>query len=351
MKRIQIYALLFILLLCPTLLVGCEIMKPDANQGQGVSYSTVKINYHYEYDVIIEHYYQETYSVLTGVDTNITITYVPPIKIGYKFLGWTLNSGGSGSLVSSTLTVVGFGADSIYNLYAKYEVITYNVVYHLNGGENSPANPTELTGTKALQVPTRAGYEFGGWYLDADFTYYFPILQLQDNDVTTLDVYAKWIYIYSITYQSNIDNLSVVGNKYYTQYLEDEPYGFDIYLHPERFVGYLFLGWTYEGQSQPVKEVVVSIPAGYNKNLTFVANYLKATSTDDFPGLEITIQNNYVTYVVPEDFIGEIVVPDIAIKGQYVDYPVTMANVLYYGDLPPTVIASDDVEINYQKKS
>lgn len=350
MKKILKFVSLLILMLCLLSLVACENNDGDT-PNSGTIYSTVKINYHYEYGVTIEHYYQETYSVVSGVSYEIDITYTPPIKLGYKFLGWTLSSGGDGDLISSQLTGVSVGSGTTYNLFAKYEIITYNVVYHLNDGKNNSDNPTELSGTKSLLSPTRDGYVFGGWYLDSDFTNRTTILQMRDNDETTLHLYAKWLGIYTITYKSNIDNLPVEGDKSHTQYIEDYLYEFDINLGVEHFEHYLFLGWTYEGQDKPVKSVNLEIPLGYNKDLVFVANYMKATSSNDYPGLEVTIGFNDINYVVPEDFDGEIIVPDIAGKGPYAEIPVTVVYISYYGDEPPTVIAGDDVEIHFQKLS
>ena len=351
MKKLKLLRF-FILLLCPLLLVGCELNNNTSNQNQGTSYSTVKVNYHYQYDVAIENYYQETYSVISGVSSEIDITYTPPIKLGYRFLGWTFSSGGKGDLISSKLEIVGVGAGSVYNLYAKYEIIPYSVVYHLNGGENNPNNPTELTGTKSLQSPTRSGYKFDGWYLEAEFTHRIFTLEMQDNDETTLHVYAKWLQYYSITYQSNIDNLPIEGDKAHTQYLEDDFYGFSIRLKNEHFENYLFLGWTYEGQSDPVKfDSVLDIPPKYNRNLNFVANYRKATSSKNHPGLEVNVDFNDASYIVPEDFVGEIVVPDISGKNNYTEYPVTKAWIYYYGEEPPTVIAPDGVDVRFFKRS
>ena len=350
MRKIQKFAVMFILMLSLLTLVACE-NRNDGGKNPGVSYSTVKINYHYEYDTIIENYYQETYSVVSGVSNEIEIKYTPPTRLGYKFLGWTLSSGGKGDLISSKFNVVGVGAGTTYNFYAKYEIIPYEVVYHLDGGENSPDNPTQLTGTKNLQAPKRDGYKFDGWYLESDFIHYITALQMQDNDEPTLHVYAKWLKIFTITYKSSIDNLPIEGDKEQTQYIEDYFYETYIRLKNEHFEHYLFLGWTYDGQSEPAKfDSKIEIPPRYNKDLVFVANYLKATASDDFPGLKVTIDENSASYTVPEDFVGEIIVPDIAGRGKYVEYLISSVHINYYGEVPPTVIARDGVSIYYNKR-
>ena len=52
-----------------------------------------------------------------------------PIKTGYNFLGWYLDT----AIVYEPIL------DSV--LVAKWEEITFDIIYELYGGENSPQNP------------------------------------------------------------------------------------------------------------------------------------------------------------------------------------------------------------------
>lgn len=70
--------------------------------------------------------------------------------------------------------------------------VTHAITYVLDGGVNAAANPaTYVEGTSvALADPTREGYDFAGWYLDADFQNRVEnIAPEAAGDVT---LYAKW---------------------------------------------------------------------------------------------------------------------------------------------------------------
>ncbi|MFR7881447.1 MAG: InlB B-repeat-containing protein [Christensenellales bacterium] len=80
----------------------------------------------------------------------------------------------------------------------------YEIEYVLDGGINHPNNPTSYTDSDlpvGLNNPSKTGYTFDGWYLDAECT---------GNKITELDasmsgkvtLYAKWIATkYTIDYQ------------------------------------------------------------------------------------------------------------------------------------------------------
>lgn len=74
----------------------------------------------------------------------------------------------------------------------------YNVVFEENGGseiadiqltENTPLSLTD-------KIPSYQGYQFEGWYTDADFT-----SRIEDNHVVNSDLtlYAKWSKLYNVT--------------------------------------------------------------------------------------------------------------------------------------------------------
>jgi len=71
--------------------------------------------------------------------------------------------------------------------------VAYQVTYVLDGGTNAEANPTVFSpnsGEIALADAVKDGADFGGWYLDEEYT----------TEVTSIDttvpgdvtVYAKW---------------------------------------------------------------------------------------------------------------------------------------------------------------
>ena len=89
--KAMVVAMTILLLSALVCACGFDGGAQDGSTGNNkpVSYGTATVRYHYEYDVIIEHYYQEKYSVVIGEDYKITEFYTPPVKAGYRFVGWT----------------------------------------------------------------------------------------------------------------------------------------------------------------------------------------------------------------------------------------------------------------------
>lgn len=72
----------------------------------------------------------------TFVSSNLPITLPTPTRTGYEFGGWFLSSDFSGA----AQTTIPAGTDSNVYVYAKW-IKTYNIIYHLGGGENAESNP------------------------------------------------------------------------------------------------------------------------------------------------------------------------------------------------------------------
>lgn len=124
------------------------------------------------------------------IEESETIT-IPedPTKDGYIFAGW----------YSDEDLTVGYSFKTApttnMTLYAKWlpalgGIDSYNVTYVLNGGVNHPDNPIEYSSLTNLVVfePTKEGYTFEGWYIDASFQSPISSSGLS-HDVT---LYAKW---------------------------------------------------------------------------------------------------------------------------------------------------------------
>ena len=58
------------------------------------------------------------------------------------------------------------------DLYARWELITYSITYHLDGGVNNASNPDKyaINLPLTLAAPTKEGHIFLGWYETADFS-------------------------------------------------------------------------------------------------------------------------------------------------------------------------------------
>ena len=80
---------------------------------------------------------------------------------------------------------------------------TYTIQYELNGGSVSDTLPAGYKQGEEVNIPTpiRDGYEFKGWYLDADFqTEFYATSNLNQN----ITLYAKWE-----TRQINVTNIII----------------------------------------------------------------------------------------------------------------------------------------------
>lgn len=118
-----------------------------------------------------------------------------PSKTGHTFNGWYLEP---------TFDTQFTGAvNQSYKLYAKFTVNQYSITFNSNGG----TAVTTLTQNYLSDVieptePTRAGYEFNGWYTDNNtFNNLYVFSTMPLNGIA---LHAQWIAIdYTITFNSN----------------------------------------------------------------------------------------------------------------------------------------------------
>ena len=330
---------------------ACDLFGGDnsgsGSQGsQGVSYGTATVEYHYDYDSAIETYWQEKYSIQSGTSYELTDIYTPPVRPGYRFLGWTTKKGGEGDVIGDTYSITGAGfGGTLYSFYAKYEIIPFEVVYHLDGGTNHADNPTSLTGKQKLQKPTKEKHKFIGWYREADFQHYTDYASMTDDKTTTVDLYARWQRVYEITYVSDQPKVKVEGDKStrpVTSFTADYQ-EFTVRLTPEYFKNYYFLGWEIEEGGELVQSIEIPIdPSKVTDDITYTAHYLEASYSINTPGLGVMLNNGTYNYYA-SDAVTQIIVGD-----KYGDkyYETTNRVIVYYsGDTQPKVICRNGVEV------
>ncbi|MDR3130699.1 MAG: InlB B-repeat-containing protein, partial [Treponema sp.] len=130
------------------------------------------------------------------------IILASPAKSGAVFGGWYENEKFSGSAVTS----IPKGSVGDKTFWAKWTPITYAVSYNLNGGSNAAGNPAAYTiESKAitLAAPSRAGYDFGGWYANADFSG-GAVDVIYAGSTGDKTFWAKWEPVsYAISYNLN----------------------------------------------------------------------------------------------------------------------------------------------------
>ena len=68
----------------------------------------------------------------------------------------------------------------------------FAVIYHLDGGANATDNPATYTAGTAVPLadPTKEGFEFQGWYADAEFT--VRVTEIPVDASGDVELWAKW---------------------------------------------------------------------------------------------------------------------------------------------------------------
>jgi uncharacterized repeat protein (TIGR02543 family) len=99
--------------------------------------------------------------------------------------------------------------DTIYRVIEIQDVATFKISYNLYGGvANNPSIYTNKQSILTLNEPTKPGYVFNGWFIDAEFTTPFDSTNLTYRDIT---LYAK----YDFAHPSIISKTANISTTYY----------------------------------------------------------------------------------------------------------------------------------------
>ncbi|MCR5434014.1 MAG: InlB B-repeat-containing protein, partial [Bacteroidaceae bacterium] len=187
----------------------------------------------------------------------------------YIFIGWNTKADGTGTSYADGEAVKDLGNTT---LYAQW-LVNYTVSFDANGGTGTMNDQRFNWNTQhALPASTFIldGYDFAGWNTKADGSgTNYSDGQTVDNlgDIT---LYAQWTPAnYSIGYILDGGTNASSNPTSYT--IESETFTI---AAPTR-LGYDFVGWTYEGQSTPIKRLTIA--RGSTGDKTFVANWALAS--------------------------------------------------------------------------
>ena len=167
------------------------------------------------------------------------ITLASPTKKGYNFMGWYTSSSFSDDTSITTITK---GSTEDINLYAKWEIITYTIIYDAGLGENDSSNPKTYTVEDEITLAnaTRDGYTFTGWKGDRGV-----VEKISKGTVGNLALTAMWSTnlnsLIVSTEDRTMGSAKLVSGDGYT----DE----EITVKATVNSGYLFKGW-YEGDTK-----------------------------------------------------------------------------------------------------
>ena len=138
--------------------------------------------------------------------TTLILSSTEPTRAGFNFLGWATTAD------ATTATYASGGkwtTNRDTTLYAVWEEkpVEYAVYFNANGGSGAPATQTKIKGinlTLSSTVPTRTGYIFKGWGVNATATIamYSPgTIYPYDSSIT---LYAVWeAQTFTVSYNAN----------------------------------------------------------------------------------------------------------------------------------------------------
>ena len=198
----------------------------------------------------------ETYTIESD---NIAIAR--PTRTGYRFLGWT-----GTDLASYTLDVtIPAGSMNDRSYAAHWEHVNYTINFEENGG-STVSNIIKFydEAIVAPNDPERLGYDFAGWYDNAELEGEPYVFATMPADNITL--FADWTpVVYNITYDLDGGELAVANPETYT--IESETFGLN---NPTR-TGYTFAGWI--GTELDEASTSVSITTGSHDDRTYTATW------------------------------------------------------------------------------
>ena len=153
-----------------------------------------------------------------------------PAKTGYAFVGW-YESDPQKLYDFTTMPARDF------TLYAEWKLVTYDIVYNLDGGVNgsNPSGYTIESDTITLADATKRGYEFLGWFSDSGLG--TPVNEIEAGSYGDVELFAGWEVIeYDITYHLP-DGATHSNPDFYTVETDGAVFADGV------MTGYTFDGW------------------------------------------------------------------------------------------------------------
>lgn len=168
-----------------------------------------------------------------------------PLRQGYTFNGWYLNED-----FSTPFAQVRMGLEDI-QLYAKWTIQTYSVIYEENGGSIVPDVTLNYGESTDIPETSRLGYTFRGWYSEPSFENLVTNIGFSEEN---LHLYAKWeINSYWLIFDTN------QGSTITNQWIE---FGGTInFPEPPTKENFSFAGW-YMDENLTITFNLTTMPSG-----------------------------------------------------------------------------------------
>ena len=176
--------------------------------------------------------------------------------------------------------------DRMYKITSKDCSFSSSTMVTVDGTDYYP-NGTKITLSSTNPIPTGyyESYKVNGTAINGNIY----TINGADVEITT----ATSPISYSITY-NGIDGATFATTNPSSYTVESD----EITIANPTHEGYTFLGWTYDGQTEPIKNV--TIPKGSTGNKTFVANWAKILTNSDISVSDIAAQTYTGSAIEPE---------------------------------------------------
>ena len=233
--------------------------------------------------------------------SKITAPDPTPTATGYTFGGWYKEDNFTNPWVFDGNSADTIAADQ--TLHAKWTANTYKVSFNANGGKGDKMADQSFTYDADKQALskntyTRVGYTFDGWSTEKDgdrvYTDELHVNNLTAENNGTVTLYARWkINTYSIAYDLGGGTFKKNESNPAAYTVETEAFT----LHNPVKTGYTFIGWTWDGQTEPKMNVTIAKGSTGNESYTarWTANAYKV-SFDRNGGKGDKMANQSLTY-------------------------------------------------------
>ncbi len=218
-----------------------------------------------------------------------------PMRLGYRFTGWSTSSGSWGGTIVDETTMM--NRTSNHTLYARWQrssTLTVSFSLNYSGSGSNPANKTVTYNAPygTLPEPTRIGYQFDGWYTRSQGgskVEETTIVSTQSNHT----IYARWIALTSVRITYNAGG-GTAAERSKTVYLSQE-YGT---LSTATRNGYIFLGWFTQasGGVEVTASTIVTNPNAHTLYAQWEQSQISTVTFDANGGRRVRPATKQVTF-------------------------------------------------------
>lgn len=228
MKKLRTWTMVISVVFFMVLLVGCGDSEVPGSDSLDLS-KIEKITIHFETNssstmqtIIVDQAFLSSIDIdaLTQV-TLEDINDLMPVKEGYTFDHWYFDAELTETIDIDSPILTEYidmlSTDNIeleITIYAGWTPVIvdiYTITYHLNGGINANDNIETYQSsdeTFNLLVPTKEGYDFMGWYLDADFSTSM-LTAITQGTTGDIELWASWTEHSVLTFEFEDDAYTV----------------------------------------------------------------------------------------------------------------------------------------------